>query len=203
MMSTLPLDNAPEWHVPVKADEITDKPKVFELTPSAEELKILARRLDIFKIKELKAKVKAQRNSGNMVIHITGDLYAKIEQKCVITLAPVHSEINESFESWFADTQETISFAKAKRDRLSDKEKQELPILEEFDDPEPIMNGVIDLGELVTQYLSLGIDPYPKTEEMKNRELKDDSDLTVLKDNLDNPFAALKEWRAKENKEDF
>lgn len=202
-MSNLPLDNAPEWHVPVKADEITDKVKVFDLAPSVEELKTLARRVDVFKIKELKAKIRTQRNSGNMVIHITGEIVAKIEQKCVISLAPVYSEINENFESWYADTQQTISFAKAKRDRLNEKERQEQPILEEFDDPEPITNGTIDLGELVTQYLSLAIDPYPKTEEIKKRELKDDSELVVLRDNLDNPFAALKEWRAKENKEDF
>lgn len=202
-MSTLPLDNAPEWHVPIKVDEITDKVKIIELKPTDEELVTLARRVDVFKINALQAKIRAQRNSGNMVIHITGELFAKIEQKCVITLAPVYSDIVENFESWYADTQETISFAKAKRERLSDKEKLEQPILDEFDDPEPITNGIIDLGELVTQYLSLGIDPYPKTEEMKKRELKDDSELTVLRDHLDNPFAALKDWRAKENKEDF
>jgi hypothetical protein len=39
-----------------------------------------------------------------------------------------------------------------------------MPFLDESEDPEPVIDGKIDAGELVAQYLSLAIDPYPRLE---------------------------------------
>jgi hypothetical protein len=54
------------------------------------------------------------------------------------------------------------------------------------DPPEPIVNGVIDLGRLATDALFLGVDPYPR---------KPDAVFevpVVPPDPEDHPFAALK-----------
>ena len=59
--------------------------------------------------------------------------------------------------------------------------------------PEAIIDGYIDAGELVTQYLSLALNPYPHAEGVKY-ELGDDNE-EAIKPKLDNPFAALKEWK--------
>jgi len=145
----------------------------------------------------MKCEFLIQRNDGNMVVHISGTITGAVEQKCVVTLEPVHKEIHEEFEAWYADSSQAVSFARAKRDRLSPQDKEEQPILEEHEDPEPIIDGKIDIGEIATQYLSLALDPYPRSEnaefESKTKPLGEEPD-----DLYDNPFAALKNWREKE-----
>ena len=61
------------------------------------------------------------------------------------------------------------------------KSEAEIP-----DPPEPIDNGVIDLGRLATDALLLGIDPYPRRPDAV-------FEPPVVADNPeDHPFAALK-----------
>lgn len=196
-------ENMLEWHYPLEADSVSEKPLQLEISPSVDQCAALARRLDVFKIHSLTAKMSVKRNSGNMVIYVFGEIFSKIEQKCIVSLAPVIEEIREPFEAWYADTAQTVSFTKAKRERLSEKEKGEQPILEENEDPEPILDGKIDLGELVVQYFSLSINPYPRTEQVIKSLTESDSVVIEAQEVYDNPFAALKEWRAKENKEDY
>ena len=38
----------------------------------------------------------------------------------------------------------------------------ELELLPEEEDPEPVVDGMIDVGELAAQFLLLGVDPYPR-----------------------------------------
>lgn len=202
-MAQQTIENIQEWHYPLEADNVSEKPQKIELSPDADQKKALARRLDIHKIHDLTAKLNVQRNSGNMVVYIRGEIIARIEQKCIVSLAPVFQDIIEPFEAWYADTAQAVSFTKAKRDRLNIKEKGEQPMLEEHEDPEAIVDGIIDLGELVTQHLSLAIDPYPKSFEVLKKEKEDNSVEGAESEIYDNPFAALKDWRSKENKEDY
>ena len=72
----------------------------------------------------------------------------------------------------------------------------ETPIINEQEDPEKIIGGKIDLGEVVTQHLSLAIDPYPHKEGVKY-EYGDDEPEKVPEAFKNNPFAALKDWKSK------
>jgi hypothetical protein len=54
------------------------------------------------------------------------------------------------------------------------------------DPPEPIVDGVIDLGRVATDALYLGIDPYPRKPDAVFEP------LVVAVDPEDHPFAALK-----------
>ena len=62
---------------------------------------------------------------------------------------------------------------------------------DDVDPPEPIENGVIDLGRLATDALFLGIDPYPR-----KPDAVFDHEVTPP-DPEDHPFAALKALKAK------
>ena len=137
-----------------------------------------------------------ERDTGSMVIHVMGHIDAKITQSCVVTLEPIETTISENFEAWYADPAAAVSLTRARHDRQASKGSKEMPVLDERDDPEPVIDGKIDIGELVTQYLSLAIDPYPHKEGVRY-EKGDDESGPVKSDLQKNPFAALKDWKNK------
>ena len=65
------------------------------------------------------------------------------------------------------------------------------PLLEEKEDPEPVVNGYIDLGEVVTQFLSLALDPYPHKEGVTHDLTDEDADIERKTRKIENPFAKL------------
>ena len=127
-------------------------------------------------------------------VHVSGSLTAKVTQLCVVTREPVQQEIETAVEGWFADTGEAVSLARARHEKQGRKMDADLPMLEEEDDPEPLVDGQIDLGELVTQHLSLAIDPYPHKEGVvfEQAEMPGKSAPPPVRRN---PFAALKDWK--------
>lgn len=202
-MSELAPQIAGEWHYPVQADEIVaGKAVKVSIAPSDQERAALSNRLGLYALNSLKADLRLQRNPGNMVIHIMGKIMADVVQQCIVTLEPVSEHIEEEFESWFADQTQAVSFNKAKRDRLSIKEKGEQPMMEEYDDPESIVDGRIDLGELVAQHLSLCLNPYPRAQGAWYEKGDDEVRQNDTENQGKNPFAALKDWKAKEGKKE-
>ncbi|GJL84945.1 MAG: hypothetical protein DHS20C02_07200 [Micavibrio sp.] len=187
----------PEWSHLIDSEEVEAKPQKLSISADEEERGLLAKRLDVFSIDSLKAELTVVREKGSMVVHVKGVLKAQITQSCVVTTDPVISEIEESFKAWFADPEQAVSFAKARRDKLIEAGQGELPILSEADDPEPIIEGQIDLGELVTQYLSLSINLYPHAEGVKY-EIGDEDEAAQGAETIKNPFAALKDWKEKQ-----
>ena len=190
-----------EWSHFIESNDIGEKPVSFEISAPEDVFPALCKRLDIHAIETLKAELNIHRNELNKVIHVQGKLYADLSQKCVVTMEPVDEHVENNFEAWFADQNQTVSFTKAKRERLSPKERNEQPMIEEAEDPEPVIEGKIDLGELIVQHLSLSLNPYPRLEgvayESDKKELEDAPEGTY-----DNPFAALKYWKAGEIKKD-
>lgn len=190
-----------EWSHYIESETIGLKPMTLSLELEHNNLPQLCKRLGLHSIDNLRADLTLMRNQINKVIHIKGHIHGTVEQNCVVTMEPVREEVSDEFEAWFAEPSQAVSFTKAKRERMSLKEQDEQPIIEEFDDPEKVVDGKIDLGELVTQHLSLALNPYPRAEsaefEDKNVGLEDAPDGTY-----DNPFAALKDWKMQEKKKD-
>lgn len=188
----------PEWPHPVDADKIGTTPLRIKISPSPEELKRLTKRMGVSEIRDLVGELTLSRDSGRNVIFISGQVRASITQSSVISGKPVKSEIDESFEAWYADHDEAVSFAKAKQERLVREGAGDFPFLDESEDPEPIVDGKIDVGELAAQYLSLAINLYPRAEgesfELAADAPKADEEV------YENPFAALKNWKNRPDK---
>jgi uncharacterized metal-binding protein YceD (DUF177 family) len=151
--------------------------------------------MEVVEISSLEAKLKIVRENGR-VLHITGRFTADIVQNCVVTLEPVKSHLEDDFESWFADPGQAVSFARARHEKQKLQGESERPMLEEYEDPEPVIDGRINIGEVVAQYLSLAIDPYPHAEGVE-RVGQDDEQ----KKEADNPFAKLKALRGDKGEE--
>lgn len=192
-----------EWSYLYDVDDIEDPKSA--ITFAAEEcvLPLLARRLGVESVKSASASMTLQILAGK--VHVVGSVTAKVTQNCVVSLEPISQEVTESFEAWYADPQAAVSFIHAQKQRDMMKSGKESPITDESDDPESIVDGKIDLGELASQYLSLGIDPYPLAEGVelegyqeplnKGGAASQDDEAAALRKN---PFLALKNWKGKE-----
>ena len=184
------------WSQLIRAEEVPQNGKTIELSPDEAMKKALAKQLDIAELKDLKAKLTMSRENAH-IIHIKGTLNAKVKQSCVITLEPVESDITDEFEAWYADEKQAVSFKRAQHDAQSKKDLLDVPMLDESEDPEPMVNGAIDVADLVTQYLSLSIPPYP-TKEGLSYSVQVEEPKEVKNPLKLNPFAALKDWRPKD-----
>ena len=116
---------------------------------------------------------------GDGRFQITGHVSARIGQTCVVTLDPIENDIDEAIDLMFAPPEQIPALA----DLVDDDVESEAEIP---DPPEPIINGVIDLGRLATDALLLGVDPYPR----KPGAVFEPQ--VAAADPEDHPFAALK-----------
>jgi hypothetical protein len=81
-------------------------------------------------------------------LHVVGRVSATVGQTCVVTLEPLENEIDESIDLIFAPAA-----------AAPPGEEVEVSVA---DAPEPLVGGVVDLGAIATEFLILGLDPYPR-----------------------------------------
>jgi hypothetical protein len=176
MMST-----ADPWSVPVTVVQIPDTGlhRDIEAGPAAREA--MAEAAGLREILSASASLDVTPKSGGRV-HVTGRVRARIGQTCVVTLDPIENELDEPIDLVFAPP-EQIPDLSALVDEAAESET-ETP-----DPPEPIINGVIDLGRLATDALFLAVDPYPRRPDAVFEPPVETADP------MDHPFAALKALR--------
>jgi uncharacterized metal-binding protein YceD (DUF177 family) len=116
--------------------------------------------------------------SGSRV-HVAGRVQARIGQNCVVTLDPLENEIDEEVDLIFAPSEPIPELAEPDDD--GDERATDMT-----DAPEPIENGMIDLGRLATDVIYLATDPYPRKEGAVFEP------QVAAADPADHPFAALK-----------
>lgn len=185
-----------EWSHFFDIDDM-EKEKSTKITIEAsdEECQDMSRRLNVVAIKSAKADLVLDYAGGSHTIHVTGGFTTLVTLECSVTAEQFDMTLKEPVEGWFTDKQTAVSFAAAKREREVTKSRGEVEIVDEKDDPEEIVNGLIDLGELVTQHISLAIPPYPRKKgakyEFGDENVKIDDKSPLRK----NPFEALKDWK--------
>jgi uncharacterized metal-binding protein YceD (DUF177 family) len=111
--------------------------------------------------------------------HVAGHVRARVGQTCVVTLEEIESEIDEPIDLIFAPPEQIPQMAALVDE--AEESGDDTP-----DPPEPIENGIIDLGRLATDALYLGVDPYPRKADAVFEP------LVAAPDPEDHPFAALK-----------
>jgi uncharacterized metal-binding protein YceD (DUF177 family) len=116
---------------------------------------------------------------GGGRFQVAGRVQARIGQTCVVSLDPVENEIDEAIDLIFAPPEQIPELAALVDEAV--ESDAEIP-----DPPEPIENGIIDLGRVATDALFLAIDPYPRKPDVVFEP------LIVAEDPRDHPFAALK-----------
>lgn len=169
---------ADPWSVPVTVAQIPESGlhRDIEANPAAR-----AAMAEVAGLREiLSARASLDVTSiGGGRFHVAGYVRSRIGQTCVVTLDPIENDIDEPIDLIFAPPEQIPDLA----DLVEEAAESDVEIP---DPPEPIVNGVIDLGRIATDALFLGVDPYPR---------KPDAVFeppVVAADPDDHPFAALK-----------
>lgn len=118
--------------------------------PSAEERARMADALDLASVDRLSATYRLRAAAGG-VIEVTGELVARVQPVCVVSLEPFVMSLREPVELRFADPAAAPRRAPASEEDVSGE-----------DPPDPIENGIIDLGHITTEFLSLALPMYPR-----------------------------------------
>jgi len=90
-----------------------------------------------------------RRGSGGL--HVIGSVSATVGQTCVVTLEPLANEVEERID---------LLFEPPHLDQSAETDAQQHGV--KWDEPEPLVGGVVDLGALAIEFLMLGLDPYPR-----------------------------------------
>ena len=89
---------------------------------------------------------------GGAAASARGSLAAQLTQPCVVSLKPVESRIEATFERFYGRRTEPGASAGIDIGPLAGEE----------DFPEPLRAGAIDLGEAAAEQLALELDPFPR-----------------------------------------
>jgi uncharacterized metal-binding protein YceD (DUF177 family) len=171
-------DRADPWSIPVVVAQIPDTGlhREFEAGPATRAA--MAEVAGLREILSARAWLDVTPKGGGRV-QVAGRVQARVGQTCVVSLEPIENDIDEAIDLIFAPPEQIPELASLVDEAI--ESEVEIP-----DPPEPIENGVIDLGRVATDALFLAVDPYPR---------KPDAvfELPVVpEDPEDHPFAALK-----------
>jgi uncharacterized metal-binding protein YceD (DUF177 family) len=160
------------WSVPVAVEDIPDGGLHLAIEAPAATRVAVAELAEVRDLPRFSAVFDLTRQGGG--VHVSGQVSARVGQTCVVTLEPIESAVEEAVDLTFAPASGTQSEPKSARKRSHGGDEP----------PEPLLNGRIDLGALATEFLILGIDPYPRKPGAQFAPLKPD-------DAGEQPFAAL------------
>lgn len=184
-----------EFSRPLRIDHIDRAGKKITIETNSEEAAALAERFDLLSIESMSADFKVKPVEGGTKYEVTGHLFAKVTQQSIVSGLPVETEVKQDILAWYADYERVTSFEKVKKQREREDIEDEREIKSEEDDPEKIVNGAIDLGEVAAQFLGLALDEFPRGE---NEEIGAGDYIEVKpEETKDNPFAALAQLKDK------
>lgn len=140
------------WTAPIHVDDVPEGGRHVALQADEEMRAALAAYAGVRAVTSASASFDVHRH-GRSGLRVTGEVRATVAQMCVVSLEPMESEIVELVDVVFrpaADSPPSGSAAPPDPGASND------------DPPEPLVNGTADLGALATEFLILGIDPYPR-----------------------------------------
>ena len=131
-------------------EDIPETGRRVELAADASTRAAIARLAGVVGLPRLTASFDLARY-GRQGVHITGSVSATVDQSCVVTLEAIQNEIEEAVDLVFSP----------QPDSAQDQNQGPLAI-DAAEPPEPLQAGIVDLGAVATEFLLLGIDPYPR-----------------------------------------
>lgn len=142
----------PELSRPVRVDDLGLQKFTLDIEASASELQALGERLKIDALNALSAQISLQLLPDGEVI-LKAAYQARLTQTCVVTLGPAVDEISSEFETTYSvDGYDDWGHGEEEFDTLDD----------DIEPAEPIIDGIIDVGEAIAEQLALEIDPFPR-----------------------------------------
>ncbi|HAI31107.1 MAG TPA: hypothetical protein DCM48_16515, partial [Thalassospira sp.] len=154
----------PEFSRIVKTEEMVSGKEKLVVEANEKERAALAERFELVSINSLRAELEV-KTASNGEVTVRGPMSAEIVQNCVATLEPVPETVEDTVEVLFSPHVSEDDMPSNPDDLENLSEEELMALLEQ---PEPLVDGKIDLGEVVAQFLAVAMDPYPR---------KDDAEL--------------------------
>lgn len=148
------------WHVPIAVEDVAETGRHVDLAADADVRAAVARVARLRDLPRLEANFDLKRQ-GASGLHVVGRVSATVGQNCVVTLEPLANEVEETFDLLFAPPPDRERRA-AEADGQEAEDADDENMHESWNEPEPLIGGQIDLGALATEFLILGLDPYPR-----------------------------------------
>ncbi len=164
------------WHVPIAVADVDESGQHLDLVADREVRLAVARTAGLRDLPRLVANFDVTRH-GASGLRVVGHVSATVGQECVVTLEPLANEVDEDIDLLFAPRVGEGADQDGSGRSVGRSERS-------HEEPEPLIGGIIDLGALATEFLILGIDPYPRKPGAVFEPPEDDRSDT-------GPFAAL------------
>ena len=139
------------WNVALALSDVPETGRRIALVADAPVRAALAKLAGLRDLPRLEAAFDVSLH-GHGGLRVCGHVRATVGQTCVVTLDPVENELDEPVDVTFTPAAAAVAAAHGGTGVESADDKA----------PEPLVDGVIDLGAIATEFLLLGIDPYPR-----------------------------------------
>lgn len=176
-------DSLAEFSRTIDVEVIGEGALELDIKANEQECAALADRFELISMAELSAHLILTHQSNQNLIKLKADFTAEVTQRCVVTLKPVNNKVSGSFTSSFSEI-------------TPDTDEDILEInVEDEDPPEPIVDGAIEVGEIVVEHFGLELDPFPRVPDVDFEAIKNDVKAIKVQEEADNPFAVLKKLK--------
>jgi uncharacterized metal-binding protein YceD (DUF177 family) len=145
------------WQVPVTVEDVAETGRHFALVADNDVRAAVARVVGLRDLPRLEANFDVTHHGADG-LHVSGRVSATVGQNCVVTLEPLTNAVEEDIDLLFAPPPPVER--KADDDEAAEKDSERPQ--RSWNGPEPLIGGVVDLGALATEFLILGLDPYPR-----------------------------------------
>ncbi len=179
-----------EFSRPIDVTTVGKNGRQFNFQATEAEKTALAFRFDILEIIRLNANADiTPAKKGQYKLMVSYNV--KLNQACSISLETVTDDVSGNF---------TVILQHPPREPNKQSQKEDLEVDFDYEesDFEYINSNLVDVGELIAQYISLEINPYPRKSGATGEELgqkiiqEEDADLSQEKKS---PFAVLKKFK--------
>lgn len=173
----------PLFDLKVRADTLRDREQDIGFSVPEAMLGALAKTIGVDKVLSCVAELHLVPDGA--AVDVTGFIRATVVQTCVVSVEPFEATIDEPIDVRYAPQREIEAVIAQHVDDEGEEGSSGMA-----DAPEPIVDGVMDLGALLQEFLALGVEPYPRKPGVAFEE-------PAAEDETVKPFAALAQLRAK------
>lgn len=143
----------------IPAAEFMDGEIVCRVEAEPDELRALAERLGLLSVDRLVCEAKLRHLPDESRARARVNFTADVIQSCVVTLEPIATRIEDTFERDYVMPKEPQDEVSAGAGLTM---REVVVALEDPDEPEPWTGEDIDLGVAVAEQLALALNPYPR-----------------------------------------
>lgn len=145
---------------PLAVSDIPPEGFEIEISTTEAERAALADLNDLPAISSLTASLRARRWRGEGM-ELEGEIRARLRQNCVVSLTEFETDIVAPLHIRFAPPEEPgRSRARGVASRDNGPADDHDPFGE--DPPDQLIGGAVDLGAVISEFLTLSLDPYPR-----------------------------------------